>query len=266
MIFEKILNFFNAFFSKRKANAFLNNSIQIKSDSFEYVGVIQFQHQSFKNAKDFHTKVLSVVKEAKDEGAQLVLFPAGMNIELYSVPEENLSGNQISKIEDECLKVFSNVAAAERVYIGYADFVKGIKIYHLLNDNGKSIDGNTFRIYNVKVAFMNDDTDEDADLILNPCLARKWIGDYESFGHAWLYSQQEYSYSLESYMVGDHFTGQSGIYAPIEATDAMSGIIKQSQSKILEEILVAKIDFSILDVVKSKKSLKDNYARLFENK
>ncbi|MGC8545592.1 hypothetical protein [Athalassotoga sp.] len=265
MIFGKISDVFRSLFLKRRTNAFLDHPV-IDPDAFEYVGVIQFQHQNFKNSKDFHTKVLSLVKAAKTEGAQIVLFPAGMNMELYSVPEENLSGNQISKIEDECLKIFSNVASIEKIYVGYADLVKGMKIYHFINGNGKSVEGNTFTIYNVKVAFMDDEIDEDVDLILNPCLTKKWVGDYESFGHAWLYSQQRYSYSMESYMVGDHFTGQSGIYAPIEATDSMSGIIKQTQSKILEETLVAKIDFSILEAVKRKKNVKDEYARLLYNK
>ncbi len=267
MILGRILNFFRSLFFKKKTNAFFNRTIQIESNAFEYVGVVQFQHQNFKNAKDFHAKVLSNVEIAKMEGAQLVLFPAGMNIELYSLPEENLSENQISKIEDECLKIFSSVASTEKIYLGYADLVKGRKICHLLNSNGKLLDGNIFTIYNVKVAFMDDDINEDVDLILNPCIVKKWIGDYESFGHAWLYSQQEYVYSMESYMVGDHFIGQSGIYAPIEATESMSGIIRQAQSKLLEEILVSKIDFSDLEIAKSRKNAnKSEYARLIENK
>ncbi len=265
MTFEKILNFFRSFFSRRKTNAFLNYMTHEPSE-LEYVGVIQFQHQNFKSIKDFYVKVLSVVKAAKMEGSQLVLFPAGMNTELYFVPEEALSGNQISKIEDECLKVFSNVALAEKMYIGYADLIKGTKVCHLLNGNGKQVDGNKFIVYNVKVAFMNDDIDDDVDLILNSCLVKKWIGDYESFGHAWLYSQQEYAYSMESYMVGDHFTGQSGIYAPIEATESMSGIIKQAQSRLLEEVLVSKIDFSALESLKRKRNAKNAYTRLLEHK
>lgn len=266
-IFRTFLSFFQRlFFRQKKENNFFENSnnIEINPDKLEYVGVVQFQHQKFKNVKDFSGKILSVVREAKEKGAELLLFPAGMNMELYFEMEEKLSENQISKIEEECLKIFSNVASNEKIYLAYADLVKGQKLFHFLNRSGKSTDENTFSILGVKSAFL--EKANDVDLVLNPSSVKKWIGDYESFGHAWLYSQQEYVYSMESYMVGDHFTGQSGIYAPIETTDSMSGIIKQAQGKTLEEILVAKIDFSILDKVSGKKNAKNEYARLFVDK
>lgn len=260
--FRKLLDFSQKLFFKKNKNDSSENSERVKfSDELEYVGVVQFQHQNFKNVKDFYGKILSIVKEAKEKGAGFLLFPAGMNIELYFESEEKLSENQISKIEDECLKVFSNIASNEKICLAYADIVKGQKLFHFLDNNGKHEDEDIFKIFNVKSAFL--EKAHDVDLVLNPSAVKKWIGNYESFGHAWLYSQQEYVYSMESYMVGDHFIGQSGIYAPIEATESASGIIKQAQSRLLEEILIAKIDFSAIDDLKNKKNVKNEYERLF---
>ncbi|MGC8610901.1 MAG: hypothetical protein ACP5LR_00260 [Athalassotoga sp.] len=256
----KFFNFFN-FFIKRKVNSFVDNQSFQDTGFSSYFGVIQFQHQNFRNWKEFHAKVLSNVKSAKGQGAKFILFPAGMNIELYANDEVSLSDGQISKAAEEVLKIFCAVASAENVYIAYADFVKGQKIFHMIGNTGKEIKGKTFEIYGSLVSFMDEDITEDVKVVLNPSLLKKWTGDYESFGHAWLFSQQRYVYSLESYIVGDHFTGQSGIYSPIEATESMSGIIKQAQSKILEEILVAHLDFNLIDEVRKKKDLK-SYARL----
>lgn len=256
-------SFFNSFF-KRKVNSLIDNSsIDQSVNSLNHVGVVQFQHQNFKNWKDFQEKVLSNVKSAKDEGAQLILFPAGMNMELYANLEEKLSENQISKSIEESSKVFSSVASLENVYIAYADFVKGKRIFHLIGNNGKEMKEKVYEIHGIKIAFMDDEVDEEVKLVLNPSILRKWVGDYESFGHAWLFSQQRYVYSMESYMVGDHFIGQSGIYSPIEVTESSSGIIKQAQSKVLEEILVAEVNFDLIDEIKHKKSF-NPYARLLK--
>ncbi len=255
----KFFNLFNFFF-KRKVNSFVDNQ-SFETTSSDYFGVVQFQHQNFRNWKEFHARILSNVKNAKGQGARFILFPAGMNIELYTGDESALSDGQISKATDETLKIFCAIASSENVYIAYADLVKGQRVFHMIGNTGKEVKGKTFEIYGSVVSFMDEEIDENVKVVLNPLLLKRWTGDYESFGHAWLFSQQKYVYSLESYIVGDHFIGQSGIYSPIEATESMSGIIKQAQSKILEEILVAHLDFSLIDEVRKKKDLK-SYARL----
>ncbi|BBJ28014.1 carbon-nitrogen hydrolase family protein [Athalassotoga saccharophila] len=256
------MKFFNLlnFFFKRKVNSFVDNQ-SFQDTASDYFGVIQFQHQNFKSWKEFHAKILSNVKSAKGQGAKFILFPAGMNIELYTSDEGTLSDGQISKAADEVLKIFCAVASSENVYIAYADLVRGQRVFHMIGNTGKEMKGKIFEIYGSIVSFMDEDIPDDVKVVLNPLLLKKWTGDYESFGHAWLFSQQKYVYSLESYIVGDHFIGQSGIYSPIEATESMSGIIKQAQSKILEEILVSHLDFNLIDEIRMKKDLK-SYARL----
>jgi len=255
--------------SFRKSEKFLtniddqNHSIDDKNGDFYRLAVVQYEHQNFKSSKDFHAKILSIVKEAKSNYAKIVLFPAGMNMELYSVTEDALSDSQLSKISEECLKIFSNVAYTEKIILSYADLFRGKRSFHLLDQNGKSIEEKIFTVEDVKISFIDYDSD-DVDLILNPSLMKKWVSDYESFAHAWLYSQQKNVFSAEAYMVGDHFVGQSGIYAPLEATDALNGILKQAQSKSLGELLIEKIDFSKIKALKVQKN--DEYDRLFANK
>ncbi len=262
-LFREFLDHIKKLFHSRQDTILVQREDEnLKLDELKYFAVVQFEHANFRSAKELQNKIREIVREAiLSSHVQFILFPAGMNLELYSTSQDSLSDNQISRMSDECLKVFSNVASAEKVFIAYADLVRGKKIFHILNSNGKVIVEDPMIVMGIKITFF--ESSGDIDLFLAPSFTKKWIGDYESFAHAWLYSQQECVYTMEAYMVGDHYTGQSGIYAPIEATDALNGIIKQAQSKNFGEILIAELDFSKIKEARSKNS---EYDRLFANK
>ncbi len=237
-----------------------NSQGNYEKQRLKTVAAIQMKFETFRNVKDFYEKILFIVREAKDSEAQMVCFPAGMNLLLQPVAESRVSQIQRQRIAETVSKIFSDIAATEEVYLSEAEIVGNTVIKKIWNPRGKRIEGRIFSIDQKRVAFLEEQAD-DVHLILNPMVSTVWFNDYESFSHAWLRSQQNSAYSVESYMVGGSFSGKSGIYGPIEVTDSRNGIIASANSELFQDVVVADLDFEAVE--RLKKNQPKGYERLF---
>lgn len=234
------------------------------------VAAVQIRFQAFKNVKDFYYSVLKNIEEAKEQGAQLICFPEGMNLELQPISHNIMSNSQRTYISELYSKVFMDISTNEGVYISEAQKWRNTVIRSVWTPDGRRLSGERMNCGGRKISFFKEECnfDDNIELVLNPTMTRVWMGDYESFGNAWLLSQQVYVYSVESYMVGNYdgtqFLGKSGIYGPIEVTNSQNGILALSKSESLEDLIVAELNFSrlerVVNFVKDK-----NYDRLLSD-
>ena len=234
------------------------------------VAAVQIKFQTFKNVRDFYYSVLKKVKEAKEQGAQLICFPKGMNLELQPISHDIMSVSQCTHISELYSKVFTDISTNEEVYVSEAQKWRNSVVKSIWTPDGRRLTGNIMNCGGRKISFLEENytQDDKIELVLNPSMTHFWMGDYESFRSAWLFSQQMYVYSVESYMVGNYkgtqFSGKSGIYGPIEVTNSQNGILALSKSENLEDLIVAELNFTDLERVSNLVRDK-GYERLLSN-
>ncbi len=252
---DRIRSFFSSFvFIKRTR---FQSSLSAKNvsypEKFSKVAAVQVKFQPFKSVRDFHRSVLNDVKEAKRKGAQLICFPEGMNLELQPISYDVMSDSQKLKISNMYSKVFKDIAINENVCISEAQKLRGKITKTLWTPEGSKLSEEKMLCAGRKIAFLDPKRklQKGVQLVINPKWAHAWMGDYESFRDAWLLSQQEYVFSVESYMVGNfsgmQLVGKTGIYAPIEVTDSQNGILALSKNETLGDVIVADLDFKRLE-------------------
>lgn len=262
---DRIKSFFSSFMFIKRTR--FQSSLSVKNTPYlkklSKVAAVQVKFQLFKSVKDFYRSVLSSVKDAKNKGAQLVCFPEGMNLEFQPISYDIMSDSQRVKVSDMYSKVFKDIAVSEGIYISEAQKLKRKVMKTLWTPEGsKFSEEKMLSCAGRKIAFLElkGKLQEGVQVVVNPTWARMWMGDYESFRGAWLLSQQEYVFSVESYMVGNfsgmQFVGKSGIYAPIEITDSQNGILALSKNETSGDVIVADLDFERLE----------NFVKTLENR
>ncbi len=269
---NKLKKFFSSFLFIKRTRFQPHVSIKHtkQGSKISRVAAVQIRFQAFKNVNDFYYSVLKNIEEAKEQGAQLICFPEGMNLELQPISHNIMSDSQRTYISELYSKVFMDISTNEGVYISEAQKWRNTTIKSIWTPDGHRLSGERMNCGGRKIGFFGEENyfDDKIELVLNPAMTRAWMGDYESFRSAWLLSQQVYVYAVESYMVGNYegtqFFGKSGIYGPIEVTNSQNGILALSKSESLEDLIVAELDFTrlekIVNLIRDK-----NYDRLLSD-
>ncbi|WP_036221324.1 hypothetical protein [Mesoaciditoga lauensis] len=247
LLFHRRMNCRNLFSSTRRCQA---HPVKISR-----VAAIQLKFHSFKSARDFYKHILDIVKKAKNKGAQLVCFPQGMNLEFRPLPLKDMNESQRKKFFEVYSNIFRDIAFNEKVYIEESKIRNGKFEGTIWTPQGEKVSGRVAKCGEESVYFSQFDSDFEEDINEKASLYL-----FPRFGHtakkkseiskAWLASQQNYVFSVESKLVGDYLNtklrGRSGIYAPLEITEFNDGILAISDSLDEEEILVANLDFEAL--------------------
>ena len=254
---NELKKFFSSFLFMKRTRFQPRASLKrVKQESEIFrVAAVQIRFQAFKKVKDFYYSVLKNVENAKEQGAQLICFPEGMNLELQPISHDIMSHSQCTHISELYSKIFMNISINEGVYISEAQKWGNTVVRSIWTPDGRRLNGERVSCGGRKIVFFKEgyNCDDKIDLVLNPAMTRVWTGDYESFRNAWLLSQQMYVYSVESYMVGNYkgtqFLGKSGIYGPIEVTNSRNGILALSKSESFEDLIIAELNFTRLEKV-----------------
>ncbi len=229
---------------------------QIQLTKLSRVAAAQIDFRVFKNVKDFYNQVLNIAKKAKEGGAEFVCFPQGMDLELRPLPMKDMNVAQRERIFEVYSSVFKDVAWQEGIYIAESKIKQGKIESTVWTPSGRKLNGNVIEIGGKKMHFSEFDSDfgeeveDDVHLYVFPRFgyAPKKSGEISK---AWLASQQNYVFSIESRLVGRYFNtklnGKTGIYAPLEMTKFQDGVLAISNTMDKEEVIVADLDFESLE-------------------
>ncbi len=236
------------------------------------VAAIQDEFRTFKSAKDFYKHVHEVVLQAKNEGAQLICFPQGMNLELNPISYKRMNSLQKKKIFEVYTSIFKDISCLEEVYIEESSVNEGIFMGRIWTPQGemmskKMVECDEKKIY---VSQFDSDFDEEFDLGASVYLFPRFgnVGHRErTISKAWMLAQQDYVFSVESKLVGNYsnkkLIGRSALYAPLELTKLGDGILAISNSSDEGEVVVADVNFDALNELKWMSKLSDYERVLF---